>query len=235
MKSISFISQKLLLFVAILFLVNCELIYFENPQPSDSQNNYNFPKEFLGTWSDETNTITINKDFVYWKDENYPIEILKSEIDTSSQYLVKNDKIYIINKYEDIYLSQGYPYLVKNDTFSFERYKYHEIALGHTNFIRKIGDKYILNQQDNSKWWSLVLFYKNKQNQLIVRSLNRKDLDQINLDNIIYKLGQGESFQLFTNQKWSKLELLEFIQQGGFSDTIFLLELDKTKIHKINY
>lgn len=235
MKSVNFTHQKILLIFAILFLVKCESIYFENPQPTDIKNKYRFPNKFIGTWVNESDTIFISKDYVYWINEIYPFEVLKTEIDTSTQYLIKNDKIYIINKNEEINLSQGVPFLEKKDTLFFKQNELNEIALGHTNFIRKIGDKYILNQQDKSKWFSLILFYKNNQNQLVVRGLNKKDLAKINQENLIYKLRQGESYQLFTNQEWSKAALLNFIKQGGFSDTIFLLELDKTKNHKINY
>ncbi|HEX5743238.1 MAG TPA: hypothetical protein VFY09_05000, partial [Flavobacteriaceae bacterium] len=142
------------------------------------------------------------------------------EIDSSKTYLIKNNKIYIKSNYEEIPLSEGYPYKLINDTIYFNARDITKVMLSHDTFLRKVANYYILNTSNNSTWWFLYLIKKKADNKLEVYILDEKDLDNISNYELIYSTKEG----IFLDARWNKKELLNIIQNGGFS--LLILELD---------
>lgn len=227
MKTWNFISILIGSFA--LILTACQPFYLTSPQPYDSKNIYEFPKEYRGlminkdssSYSfDQMDTIIIGKNYFIIKDYKQTNAIAKKEIDSSKTYLIKNNKIYIKSNYEEIPLSEGYPYKLINDTIYFNARDITKVMLSHDTFLRKVANYYILNTSNNSTWWFLYLIKKKADNKLEVYILDEKDLDNISNYELIYSTKEG----IFLDARWNKKELLNIIQNGGFS--LLILELD---------
>ena len=203
------------------FLISCDVIYLSTPQPFDAKNIYEFPTEFRGFWVNEGDTVIIGKN--YFKNKGYKQihSIAKKEIDTSSVYILKNNKIYIHNKYEDIALSEGYPYKLQNDSIHFNAREIIKVALSYETFLRKVDEYYILNNSNTTTWWVLYVIKKTKDDKLEVCILKEDDLKNIANFDMIY----NDKERVFLDAKWSKIELFYFIQKGGFSTMILELDL----------
>lgn len=213
----------------LVLLFSCDVILFEDPQPLSVKNQYEFPKEFIGTWYEledgqQQQTLFINKYQVFWYENRNDVSILKKQVDTSSKYCIYNEKIYEINPYEELFLSQGFPYQIRNDSVFYEHKTINEVALSRINFIRKVDNMYLLNMKNENQWYSILLCYINNNNHLIVRGISSKDIAYLNQEHILFQKYKGEgAIQLFTTQQFNKSTLLQFIHQGGFSDTLMNL------------
>jgi hypothetical protein len=92
--------------------------------------------------------------------------------------------------------------------------------------LRKVGENYLLNTSNTTTWWTLFLIKITKSQKLEIYILDEDDLKNISNYEIIYNTNEG----LFLDARWNKKELLNFIQNGGFSEMILELDLkDKKK------
>ncbi len=209
---------------SIFSLIACDPIYFTNPQPFDAKNIYEFPKEYRGLWVVEGDSTIIGENYFILKEYKQTIGIAKKEIDTSSTYILKNNKIYIKKKYADINLSEGFSYKLQNDSVLFNSRDIYKVSLSYDTFLRKVDEYYILNTSNTSTWWNLYLIKKTTKNILEVYVLAEDDLQNTKKD-AIFISDEG----IFLNTKWCKNDLLKFIKNGGFSKKILDLDLKEKK------
>ena len=159
----------------VLILSSCQPIYFTSPQPFDAKNINEFPKEFRGLWISEDDSTFIGKNYFIIKEYKQTHSIAIKEIDTSTIYLLKNNKIYIKEKYAEIGLSEGYPYKLQNDSVQFNAREITKVALSHETFLRKVGEYYLLNTSNTTTWWTLFLIKKTNNQKLEVYILDEDD------------------------------------------------------------
>lgn len=207
-------------------MTSCEHVYISTPQPVDSKNIYVFPKEYRGVWTCEENTVIIGKDFFKYI-QNLDFKVSKIEIDSSSSYVLKDNKLYIIDN-RKMELKGGFPYKLKNDTIYYQEPEVLEIALGKKAFLRKIKKNYILNNQKENQWWELILIKKDKKGNIIVEKLDIKDLDKFTNYRHIHSFKAKYSRSDYIEANWTKKELLEMLNKGMFSDTLATLEINNT-------
>lgn len=221
-------TQHLMMFLLsgiIYTATSCDAIYFTSPQPFNTKNIYEFPKEYRGYWVNDGDTTIIGKNYFIHKEYKQTHSIAKKEIDTSTIYILKNNKIYIKEKYEDILLTEGFPYQQQNDTIYFKAREIIKLSLGYETFLRKVDQYYILNTSNTTTWWTLYLIKKTLDNTLEISILKEEDLKSNSNFETIYNAEEG----LFLDAKWSITELKNLIQKGGFSSMILELDLKDKK------
>lgn len=223
MKANNFINILIGSFV--LSLTSCQPVYFTAPQPFDAENIYEFPKEYRGLWVNEGDTTIIGKNYFIIKEYKQKNSIAKKEIDTSTVYILKTNKIYIKEKYDDIGLSEGFPYKLHNDSVQFNAREITKVALSYETFLRKVGKYYILNTSNTKNWWNIYLIKKTDNQKIEVYILDEDDLKNLSNFETIYKSKEG----IFIAAKWSKKEMLFFIDNGQFSELILELDLKEKK------
>ena len=214
---------KIIILLAIFpLIISCESISVSTPQPVDSKNITNFPGEFRGTWTCEGNTMIIGKDF-YKYSQDFSVKIPKQLVDTSSSYLLKNNKIYYVDR-RKLEIGEGFPYTLENDTIYYTERNVSETTLGRKAFLRRVKKNYIVNVKQENQWWQLALLEKNKAGEIIIRIQNLKELEKFTNHTHIQTLtGKYETFE-FIEANWTRKELSEMLDKGMFSDTLMVLE-----------
>ena len=216
-------SIKIILLIGFLpLIISCDNVYISTPQPVDSKNIYLFPREFRGVWTCEENKVIIEKDYFKYA-QNSEYKVSKQEIDTSSSYVLKDNKIYIIDN-EKWEISDGLPFKLEKDTIYYQLPEVTEIPLGKNAFLRKVKNNYILNIKQKNEWWELVLINKDKNGNIIAVRLDIKDLEKNKKFKNIHIFKSENSRSDYIEANWTKRELLEMINKGVFSDTLFILE-----------
>lgn len=220
-------SIKILLILGIIpLLISCDNVIISTPQPIDAKNKYSFPGDFRGVWTTDGDTIIIGKD--YYKNIKYREEkVFKQEIDTSSSYVLKENKIYIIDKVKSE-ISEGFPVKIENDTIYYKERRVYEIALGKKAFLRKVKKNYILNFREEKQWWQVILIRKDRTGNIIVANLTNDMVYEFSNYKHIHTFSSKYGDWDYIEANWTKKELLEMINKGVFSDTIFILKWDKS-------
>ncbi len=219
-------AKNLNLFLVIsLIFCSCNPVFFTEPQPYGSKNIFEFPVKYRGVWMEGPDTIVISANAylsVSYRNESVP----KSLADTSSNYLLVNDKIFFVKKEDRLQLTGGYPYTVINDTIFYKNREVVEIFLGAKTFLRKVSDMHILNIKSDDLWWEIILVEKAKNGGILGRRLSEDDMKLMGIDPIM----KGENVNYF-DVKWKEKELEDIINRGCFSDTLVNLSVDN-KIRK---
>jgi len=209
--------------VGVLFLTGaCDQVYFSTSQPIDSKNIYSFPKKFRGVWTEDGDSVVIGKDYFMNIDYNDK-KVAKTEVDTSASYVLRGDKIYQIDDGQELKVTGGFSFVLKNDTISYQEREVFEIAFGKTAFLRRVGDSYIINMKHKNEWWEIGLIEYTSDNRVLVRYINFDDLDSIPNITSVYTTKNEK----YLDVAWTQAELLKIINRGGFSDTLFNLEISK--------
>ena len=216
-------KSAILLFTVLVFLSSCDGLYFSEPQPIDQKDLSKMPRKLRGTWliaeneGDRFDTVIISKDN-YVKKTNDIIGALKSEIDTSKELILKDDKIYFISE-KETQLSQGFNYTMRGDSVFIHSKDASEIHLGIDAALREVGNYYTLSVREDS-WWDVRLIDPTHKGNIYVRRMKEKDLEKMmnysSLDSVNYKK--------HILAKWTEKDLLALIKSGGFSDTIATLK-----------
>ncbi len=198
---------------------SCDQIYFTTPQPVDEENIETFPVAIQGVYVDQNDSIIFGHDYfrsVDYTDKKIP----KTEIDTSGNYILKGQKIYIVDKGEEIKVKGGFPFTIKDDTLYFSELTVMEIALGKKAFLRKMADNYVLNIKEEHDWYTLVFMEIGRNGDLIARILNEIDLEKLPGITHIYE----DNGDQYLSARWTSTELNDLLEKGVFSDTLFNLE-----------
>ena len=219
--------QKVLILAILPLMISCSNVFISNPQPVDSKNIYSFPKAYRGIWTCETDTVIAEKDYFKYIQSSERF-VSKLEVDTSSSYVLKDNKIYIIDT-TDGKLRGGFPFKLENDTLYYHGSEINEITLGKKAFLRKVKKNYILNVKQENGWWELILIRKNKNGNIIAAGLDIHNLEKYTNYKNIYTFKEDEYSRTdYIEATWTKKELLEIINKGAFSDIIFNLKLNRT-------
>jgi hypothetical protein len=223
-------SFKYLLIILLFSLTSCVSVYFEEPQPVDSSNLDEIPADFQGTWIEKNDTTIINETTfsnVEWKFK----PLTQKELDTTKSLLIKGGLIFDLSQ-DSV---KGFNYSTRNDTIIVHIPDRFDFSLSDSVLLKPISDTYFsLNFKRDSIWWEVYIFSRNSNNEIIARKLKRKDFTILksvthnkDVEVIIEpydknKLTTSED-QQFLNAKLTKNTMLDFINQGGFSDTILTL------------
>lgn len=223
------------------FLISCDTIYFTRPQPIDSKNIYEFPKKIRGVYTNNSrdrnitdwDSIIITKDYfrsVEFSDQ----KISKHFIDTSSYFILLDNKIYNFDNKDEIILSGGFPYTILRDTIFYKEKKITEIILSKKAFLRQVSkNNYILNfrpeqknwAEFNENWWIICLIQITDNGNTIVKCLNENDLDKLTYN----KINPNSIDDYYLQANWTKNYLNQIISEAVFSDTIYYLEVKDKK------
>ena len=214
MKRTLIISVALM--AAGMLLQSCDQFYFASPQPVDEANIERFPEAIRGIYIDQNDSIIFGADYflsVDYIDKKIP----QAQVDTSGYYILKDQRIYLLDKDEKIKVKGGYPYTVQNDTFYFSERSIIEIALGKKAFLRKVsGNNYMLNIKEEHEWWTLIFVEVKADGAIVARYINEEDLEKIPGLKKIYE-GDGDHY---LEVNWTSTSLNELLQSGVFSDTL---------------
>lgn len=203
----------------VVLLQSCDQIYFSSPQPIDEENIETFPEAIQGVYMDQNDSIIFGDD--YFRGVNFTDKkISKIEVDTSDHYILKDQKIYIVDKEQEIKVKGGFPFTIQDDTLYFTELTVMEIALGKKAILRKVGDNYILNIKEEHEWYTLVFMEIAGNGDFTARILNEKDLKKMPGITRIYEDNGGH----YLSAQMSSRTLNELFQKGVFSDTIFHME-----------
>ncbi len=225
-KSVVWISVIISL---VSILSSCSHVYFNQAQPVDSKNIYKFPLKFRGVWTDNSDSVIIGK--TYFKDISYTnTKKAKNIVDTSSLFITKNNKIYIISSESELKVKGGFPYTLKNDTLYYTEREITEINLSKSTFLRKLDNDYILNIKQKNQWWEIILIAYTKESSILFRLLSKEDLENLPNAEEILSTEQDNYYQA----KWTADELVKIVENGSFSDTILNLDINKKNPLKKN-
>lgn len=223
--------NKISIYSFVVILSSCASIYFTSPQPIDSINIITFPENIQGTWITGKDTTIISK-YKYadisWRLFSIPM----NKLDSNKKIVIKNNKIY--NTKNDT--ATGYSFNIINDTLYTKVIdeKKH-VALGDSSFLRKVSEVYfIANLKKDSIWWDILLIDLKNSDQILIRYPNKSDIKilrklfqkkeiEITIPFIENELTTSEH-QKFLNVDLTKNKMLDFINSGGFSDTIKVLK-----------
>lgn len=221
------VIQIILILGIISLVLACENVYNSSPQPVDSKNIYSFPREFRGMWTCERDTLIIAKDYSKYT-QFVGFSVPKQDVDSSSSFVIKDDKIFIINKHE-MELRGGFPFKLENDTIYYQERNVVEVALGKKAFLRKVNKNYILNIKQESGWWEAILIKKDKEGNIITAGLDIQELQKYKNYKSIHTFKQDEYSRTdYIEATWTKKELLGMINKGVFSNTLFKLHPNKS-------
>lgn len=141
-------------------IVSCSTVFFDTPQPTDSNNLKTVPKKIRGTWrnirKDYEESITIDKTS-YTKVTDLKKKIPKLKAGSSAKYRIENDRIFIA----DDDSKTGYPCKILNDTIYFDQTTKETLVLSDSILLRAAKNCYVLNLRQK-KWWEIILIRKIK-------------------------------------------------------------------------
>ena len=193
----------------------CDSFYFTSPQPVDSENIYEFPRKIRGAYSKNNDSVIFGKD--YFKSIEYNEDQIPRHLaDTSSSYILKNNKIYLVDNDEEIKLTEGFPYKLKDDTIFYKERTVFEIALGKKAFLRQVSNYYFLNVKKPNQWWEIYLIEFADNDSVYTRYLDSDDLDKISNLRTIH----SQKNEYYLEAEWTNFDINEIIKNGGFSDTL---------------
>lgn len=170
-------------FILLLTIVcSCSNAYFDQPQPVNARNLKKIPKELRGIWtgSDDSkicDSIIIDKTS-YIHIQHYDEIISKTEMETSQEYKIVNDKIHYKNKDDDEMYKNGFDYIFKNDTFFMKgRYILYDFCLSDSVILRKAKETYVCSIKKGN-WWELYLIQKVKNGEIKISYPEGKELKE---------------------------------------------------------
>tara|TARA_B110000438_G_C15605478_1_gene559928 strand:- start:99 stop:770 length:672 start_codon:yes stop_codon:yes gene_type:complete len=213
--------------VILLILGSCDVHYFNEPQPIDSKNIYTIPKKYRGIWiidDLQAQKIEIEKNFYSIIENSQIIKELKTELDIDTSTYFIGNKIY---HSDNNIPTRGFEYDIKNDSVVFEYLEINHIDFGQNIFLRKFTYGYLLNekQKETESWWNIRFIDTRNNEGLIIREIGKEDIDKSDNISILH-----EDFHEYLVANLTKQDLQNFIDNGGFSDTLFFLKYsDKIK------
>jgi len=217
------LNITVVLMAAGMLMQSCDQFYFASPQPVDEVNIERFPEAIRGLYIDQNDSITFGADYFLSVDYTNK-KIPQAEVDTSGSYILKDQKIYLLDKDEEIRLKGGYPYTVKEDTFYFSERSIIEIALGKKAFLRKVADNgYMLNIKEEHEWWTLIFIEVKSDGAVVARYINEEDLEKIPGLKEVYVDNEDHYLEV----KWTSAALNTLVQNGLFSDTLLNINMHK--------
>ena len=224
MKTRNIFIIAVLLYCSLIY--SCHTVYFSNPLPVDSRNIYKIPREYRGEWFSESDSVIIGKKYFRFISKE-DIRIAKSEVDTGTRFLLRDNLIYRI--YKEVGLSHGFTYTLKVDTISFTERTLTEIPLSTNTFLRKVHGGYILNligrviDGKTDDWYLTGYLKKASREEIIFAVMDHNAVAAIPTADLVYQT----EYDHYYNAAWTRKEMDSIIKQGFFSDTIYKLRKEK--------
>ncbi|MCP4120366.1 MAG: hypothetical protein GY751_01285 [Bacteroidetes bacterium] len=211
-----------------LLITSCVSIYFNQPQPVETKNLKKAPKSIRGVWLDELDTTVIDKK-TYYHVEWYLDTISKTTVDTTTSLEIRNNMIYDI---EDDPLT-GYAFTDYGDRIIIKVPDRMEFTLSDSSILRMVSRSYYsFNARKDMIWWEVFLVQKMEDGSINIRYPSSNELS------ILESMDAGEEketqnsedtflsseFQKFWEADLTRQLMIEFIELGGFSDTVLVLD-----------
>ena len=136
--------------------VSCTVVYFDSPQPVDSENLKKIPSKLHGAWGNENGNDSIIIDKTSFRFIGNTVHMApKTALDTSSKYKVDNQRIFL-NRENN---RSGIPSKIVNDSIIYTEREVITFNLSDNTILRKANNYYILNNKNNG-WWEIVVIKK---------------------------------------------------------------------------
>lgn len=152
--------------LSLIFLFSCTTVFFDQPQPTDTENLNYVPKEIQGTWRYfKTNyeaSIIIDKTSYHRVDiKRYNIAL--ADIDSMNIFKISGGKIYFLKGDSNI----GFPFKIMNDTINFSERTEESITLSDSVLLRQANNCLILNRRKDN-WWEIFFIQKTKKGEIYI-------------------------------------------------------------------
>lgn len=222
-------KTKYLFLILSIGCTSCTDYYFDHPLPIDAKNRYTVPKKMTGAWYivkkgdvdfHDFDSIYIGKNYYHYISRNTS-KISLDEIREDSTAFFNNERIYVIDNDK---ITGEYDYTTAGDSLVTYELDENLVELGQKVFLRKIEYGYILNQQEdeNLDWWTIQFIDTQNKDRIIVRRMGKNDDELFHA----YKL-LNKDLPHYFQVKWTSDDILKFIDNGGFSDTILVLKYNE--------
>ena len=148
--------------------------------------------------------------------ESVIFDSLKKPVDTTENYLFKNNKIYELDNNG---LSKGYNYRTEADTVYMLRYDTTFIDLGLNAFLRKINNNiYVFNIRNTvlgteNPWWRIMLMEKNDNQAFRIWICSSK---KGAFPSSFYMHHNDGSDIFYIDTAWSAADILRMYNEGNF-------------------
>jgi hypothetical protein len=158
----------------VIIVCSCSNALFDQPQPVNEKNLKKIPKALRGIWIDNRDTIIIDKSsymHVSFLDEH----ITKAEIDTSKDFKIVNDKLYLTVENPGI---KDFQYIQRNDTFFYTaRFIDNVFYLSDSVLLRKAEHSFVCSVK-RGNWWEIFIIRKKKNGEIQIYYPNENILKE---------------------------------------------------------
>jgi hypothetical protein len=219
-------TGRTLLLMLLPLTISCNSIFFDTPQPSDSENLNNVPKEIQGRWrnirKNSEESIVINETSFHKTTIEYN-HIAKKKIETSEKYKISEGKIYLA---ADTFKT-GYPYKLVNDTVNFtERDEEQVFVLSDSVLLRSAKNCYVVNLK-NRNWWELVFIQKMKNGEIKISYPLGEDLLELKSKYNITVLDSTKKDSIYFHADFKSRNIRGVINKKD-EGTLYFLKPDST-------
>ena len=205
---------------------SCTVYYFDKAQPIDANNSYKLPDRYTGSWHikgspDESSfkwdSLSITRSHYHYVSRD-AYKVATSEIEADTSIFIVDDKIYLK---EDGTLTAVYPFTTVADSMIIYLEDHDLVEFGQKAFLRKIKYGYILNTRHEhlDNWWELKFVDTRHDDRLIVWGISDDDIKSLPPHKPLH-----EDLEEYINASWTSDEITDFIDRGGFSSTLLILE-----------
>jgi hypothetical protein len=209
---------------SVAFCVSCSTVFFDHPQPTDSDNMTAVPGELRGTWhSDCKNTketIIIDRTS-YHKTTILSHQIAKARADTSGRYRIADGKIYMTDE-----LNKGYPYKLQNDTIFYTERLEEGYVLSDTVLLRSAKNCYVLNLK-KMNLWEIALIQKMENGEIRIGYPIAYDLLEFKSKYNVVVLDSTRKDTVVFHADFKRRNIGNIINNDG-EGTIYILKPDST-------
>ena len=187
--SITFTKTKYMRFLPIILMVfvfsSCTTVYFQEAQPQGVEPLAEFPEKAIGSYKMELlDTLIIEKDR-YSIPEEYENSYSMAEVDSNPDLEIRDNLFYD----ENIPLTTGIEYKIKNDTLHYKKRVRIYTALSDSTVIKSYKQYLIFNAKDNKKgYWSIFILEPKGRNYSLrmIGDLKSEDDEGTREDSSIY-------------------------------------------------
>jgi len=155
--SLPFLSKQQLMRPVILFLIITFLILagcsptviFNSPQPTDKRDLGKFPSRYFGKYEEiEDSSLFILENYLIREQYTEDMNVPKIEIDTSKEFILKDDIVYIPETGEEV------PVTIRNDSIFGTYITYDTVfRISDENILRKFRGYYFMNIRNDEEEW----------------------------------------------------------------------------------